>query len=290
MEFRTDLALEQRENLGDTPLEGVRSETRQEGDARVTTMEILTSAAAERLGKPIGRYITVELPPLTQTAQTDAATAQTLADALGTLLPPEGAVLIAGLGNPDITPDALGPLCADGIFATRHIGSELAKSAGLGDLRPVADVTPGVLGKTGIETKEILTGILQTVKPAALITVDALAARRLSRLGCTVQMTDTGIVPGSGVGNARCGIDRESVGVPVIAVGVPTVVDAVTLAYDLLPDHTADDRLPPEASAMMVTPRETNLLVSRAAQLLSLAINLCLQPQLSPEDLLLLTG
>ena len=143
-----------------------------------------------------------------------------------------------------------------------------------------AGLLPGVLGQTGIETGEIIAGVARAVRPAAVITVDALAARRLSRLGCTIQMSNTGITPGSGVGNARTALNQETVGVPVIAIGVPTVVDAATLAIDLLGEGKAEkeeqrlrELMEPRGTAMMVTPREIDLLVERAARLVALSIN-----------------
>lgn len=293
MNFRTDLALESRENLGNTDIKGVSCETQESDGIKITRIEVLNKEGENALGRARGKYITAEIPSLAKVSDLCSGVAHTLANELSQLIPDKGTVLVAGLGNNDITPDALGPLCSDGIFATRHISEELARSTGLGKLRPVADITPGVLGKTGIETVEIISGIVGVVKPCALITVDSLAARNVSRLGRTIQITDTGITPGSGVGNSRAEINKKSVGVPVIAIGVPTVVDAATLAYDILSDDENRDikeKLPEEAYSMMVTPREIDLLVDRAAKMISLAINLCLQPSISAEDLLMLVG
>ena len=199
-----------------------------------------------------------------------------------------------GLGNDNITPDALGPRTIDKIRATRHISAELAKSVGLEGLRMVSALAPGVLGQTGIETGEIIMGVSKSVKPSAVITVDALASRRLSRLGCTVQIADTGVTPGSGVGNARAQINEQTLGVPVIAVGVPTVVDAATLANDLLGDNEEDkdlfSKLDGQGADMIVTPREIDLMIDRAAKLLALAINSALQPTLTVEDIMAMTS
>ena len=238
---------------------------------------------------PQGRYITVEVPAFRRNALEPDETADVIADELRALLPQEGAVLVAGLGNSEITPDALGPKFASQVLATRHISRELAESAGLGDLRPVVSLTPGVLGKTGIETGELLRGVVESVRPAAVLTVDALAARRLSRLGCTVQMSDTGVTPGAGVGNARAELSRNSLGVPVIAVGVPTVVDAATLVQDLTQSPPEDVFLQ-EGADMMITPREIDLVIERAARLLALAVNRALQPHLSAREILLLVS
>lgn len=293
MNFRTDLALERRELLGgDTP-DGVKSRTSYEQNAVITAIDITNEAGAKSIGKPVGRYVTVEVPPFSQDAELLDGRLTAITNELRRLLPESGLVLVAGLGNGNITPDALGPLTADRIFATRHISGELAQSLGFEDLRPVAGVAPGVLGQTGIETGEIISGLVKILKPCAVVTVDALASRKLSRLGCTVQLSDTGIAPGSGVGNARLPIDEKTVGVPVIAVGVPTVVDAATLAVDLTQDmdgapdeETLRQAVEPRGASMMVTPREIDLLVERAARLVSLGINCALQPSVSPEDML----
>ncbi len=213
-----------------------------------------------------------------------------IADELKSMLPTEGCVLVVGLGNNDITPDALGPKCVSQIFATRHIGSDLAMSIGLPGLRAVAALTPGVLGQTGMETSEIVAAVVERIRPTAVIAIDALAARRLSRLGNTVQMSDTGVSPGSGVGNARTELSEKTLGVKVISMGVPTVVDAVTLVTDVLGEQNAarmgDIRIDQEFGRMMVTPREIDLMTERAAKLIALSINTALQPSLSLDDIL----
>lgn len=289
MDFRTDLALEKSEAFGQSLPEGVTCSVETAGAMKITRICVQNAAGAEALGKPQGRYITVEVPPFKRSAETEPQTAEIIARELRELLPPEGTVLVAGLGNSEITPDALGPKFSAQVLATRHIRRELAESAGLGHLRPVVNLTPGVLGKTGIETGELLRGTAENVQAAAVLTVDALAARKLSRLGCTVQMSDTGVTPGAGVGNARTALDRGTLGVPVIAVGVPTVVDAATLVQDLThaPPGEAFAR---EGADMMITPREIDLVIERAARLLALAVNRALQPHLSAEDILLLVS
>lgn len=289
MDFRTDLAVEKSEALGQSLPEGVSCATENVNGLRITRIEVRSAAGAKALDKPQGRYITVDVPPFKRSADIPDETVETLARELRRLLPPEGTVLVAGLGNTDITPDALGPKFSALVFATRHIAPELASSAGLGDLRPVVNLVPGVLGKTGMETGELLRGAVEHVRPAAVITVDALAARRLSRLGCTVQMTDTGVTPGSGVGNARAELNRKSLGVPVIAVGVPTVVDAATLVHDLTKEPP-DSPFLREGADMMITPREIDLMIERAARMLSLAVNKALQPHLSTQEILLLVS
>ncbi len=294
MNFRTDLALERSELLEGKDSEGIISRSEKIGDVNVTRIEITNEQGEKTLGKPRGMYITAEVPPFTQNAPLANENTETVAKELASLLPKEGSVLVMGLGNTRITPDALGPKCLSMIFATRHIDDELAKSIGLTGLRSVSAIAPGVLGNTGVETGEIITGLVSRLQPAAVIAVDALAARRASRLGSTVQLCNSGIVPGSGVGNSRQAINSETVGVPVISIGVPTVVDAATLAADVaqgsLEEGEVRERMGEEAQQMMVTPREIDLVIERAAKMLALAINRALQPQISADDLLMLTA
>ncbi len=287
MEFRTDLALEEREASPACP--GVRQEQAREGGCTVTRLAVESGEAARALRKPPGNYITLEFPPFSDHVDSGAF-ARLAARELRALLPPEGAVLVAGLGNRDITPDAVGPLAAGGILATRHLRGEWARAAGLERLRPVAAVSPGVLGSTGLEAAEQVLAVVRQIRPAAVVAIDALAARSLSRLGCTVQICDTGIAPGSGVQNARPRLDRGTLGVPVVALGVPTVVDAATLARELLGCAPPGEAVAPRGAPMFVAPREIDLLVHRAAALAALAVNLALQPELSPEDLRALTA
>ena len=293
---RSDLALERKELLRDE-CAGVFSEENYFGDIKITRITVENDEGARRIGKPCGTYTTIELPCISQQSENDEDARTAISVELTRLLPKDGPVLVAGLGNSDITPDALGPKTIEKILATRHISGELSRSIGLGELRPVAAVSPGVLGKTGIETAEILSGIVGRVCPSAVIVIDALASRRLERLGKTVQISNTGIAPGSRVGNRRSEISAAFLGVPVISMGVPTVVDALTLAHDiLLDDDDKDDKSEksgakvfPSAAEMMVTPREIDAVISGAAQLMALGINCTLHPHLTPEELLLLT-
>lgn len=287
MIFGTDLAIERREITNSGKNDGVTVKKRRVKSASVTEIEITTDVGAEKLGKPVGTYVTVELPPFS--SEFDDADSRMFAvrDEIKKLLPKNtSGVLVVGLGNSDITPDALGPKTAKDIFSTRHITKSLAEEVGLPSLRPVSSASPGVLGQTGIESAEMIRGIMTETSPDAVITVDALSARSIKRLGCTVQMTNTGIVPGSGVGNHRAEISRKTLGVPVIAIGVPTVVDAAALVYDI----TGNENIPqPErerAEKMMVTPREIDVMISRASRLLALAINSALQPDMDMQTLL----
>ncbi len=291
MQFRTDLALEAREIAGDIT-DGVEYNTQAYKNMTISKMKILNEQAANMLSKDIGTYITIELPPLIEEfTQTDKRL-KVISENIRILLPKEGLILVAGIGNLEITPDALGPKTASQILATRHIIGEIAKSIGLDSLRPVAVMSPGVLGQTGIETGELILSVAEKIKPTAIIVIDALASRRLERLGCTMQISDTGIAPGAGIGNNRFVINKKTVGIPVIAVGVPTVVDAVTLATDLLSENgkksikIAKESVSPNGQKMVVTPREIDLLISRGAKLISMSLNHALQPDFEIEDLM----
>ena len=291
MERRTDLAVEERELLGED-IRGVEYSDDESGGLKIERLRILTQRAGQLLRKPVGTYITAQLPPLTDNIRDTDSRVKALAEEIRRLLPVNGLVLVAGLGNVEITPDALGPKTASRVLATRHITGEIARSTGLDRLRAVAVLNTGVTGQTGIETGELLQGIIRNIRPSAMIVIDALASRRLERLGCTVQISDAGISPGAGVGNRRTRIDADTMGIPVIAVGVPTVVDAQTLAFDLL--DIEDERssielsrsVSPQGRTMVVTPKEVDLLIRRASGLISLSINMALQTDIDTEDLL----
>lgn len=291
MERRTDLAVEERELLGED-IKGAEYSEDESGGLKIERLRIMTERAGQLLRKPVGTYITAQLPPLTDNIRDTDSRVKALADEIRRLLPVNGLVLVAGLGNVEITPDALGPKTASRVLATRHISGEIARSTGLDRLRAVAVLNTGVTGQTGIETGELLQGVIRNIRPSAMIVIDALASRRLERLGCTVQISDAGISPGAGVGNRRTRIDSATMGIPVIAVGVPTVVDALTLAFDLL--DIEDERqsvelsksISPQGRTMVVTPKEVDLLVSRASGLISLSINMALQSDIDTDDLL----
>lgn len=291
MNFRSDLALERREYAGQKDIDGIESREEKIGQSVVTTIRVLNENAEKILGKPKGTYITVEASAPLKNPDLLKQCAQTVAGQIKKLLPPCGCVLVAGLGNSSITPDALGPKASDMLLATRHISRELASSIGLEGLGSVAVIAPGVLGNTGIETAEIIDGIVKKIRPDAVITVDALAARRLERLGTTVQMCDTGISPGSGVGNSRSEISRKTLGVPVISIGVPTVVDGETMMLDLMEKYEiavpdAQSLWSLEDGAVMVTPKEIDLVIDRAAQLIAMGINCALQPNMGFDDIM----
>lgn len=288
MDFRTDLALEKREMLGKKEPEGVRSSTFKKGDVSFTKIKILNGEGSKALGKPVGTYITAEIPQLMKNPITDEDMIEAIAEQLRSLLPERGTVLVVGLGNTDITPDAVGPKSVSTVLATRHISRELSEEIGLGELRSVAGFVPGVLGRTGLEAAESVRGLVSAVEPSAIIAIDALAARKLSRLGTTVQISDIGIIPGSGVGNARKEITEDSVGIPVISVGIPTVVDVCTLVNDLTDSKgkIAENR----GQDMIITPREIDIVIERASELIGMSINKALQPDISVEEMLMLVG
>lgn len=292
MNFRTDLALERHESAAEGELEGVLFEQKTEEGIKISHITVTNEEGEKALGKAKGRYITAELPSLALLTERLESWSSIISRQIKSLLPEKGTVLVAGLGNRDITPDALGPECVGGLIATRHISDEINIPDYLRRLRSVAGLVPGVLGDTGIETAEILRGVVAQAKISAVIVIDALAARSLERLGCTVQMCDTGVSPGSGVGNKRRKIDREFLGVPVIAVGIPTVVDGVTVAFDILEKAGAEieeekrKALLSGERGMMVTPKEIDLVIKRAAKLLSFSINKALQPDMTCGEIL----
>lgn len=284
MLFRTDLALERMQIIGKDTIEGVRQRSFEMFSTSVCEIDVCNEAGAAALGKPMGRYITVEVPPFTVSRELTDGRLDAVVSLLRQLLPPEGDVLVAGLGNTQITPDALGPACARHVFATRHIEENLQKSIGIDSLRCVSVLIPGVLGCTGIEASEIITAVAQKIKPSAIICIDALAAQSVDRLATTVQMCNSGISPGSGVGNHRKEISSKTIGVPVISLGVPTVVSAGNLARDAA--GQADNNSRSELDNMFVSPREIDTVIDSAAKLLALSVNCALQNNLSVEELL----
>ena len=277
MQYRTDLALERLADVQERS--GIEEHSRGKFFS-VTEIHIKDDAAGRPLGKGKGRYITLEGQSLSRFSDDYEGMAQELADELRPLLPAEGCVLVGGLGNADITPDALGPRVVSKILATRHLQKELAaEEAFLRSLRPVAALAGGVLGQTGMESAELLLAVAEKIHPAAVIAVDALACTSLDRLGTTFQISDTGIAPGSGVANHRAALDARTFGVPVIGIGVPTVIGMRTIAEDLT------GRMPlPTKQDMMVTPRDVDRLISQAAHLLACGINLALHPQMEYAD------
>lgn len=239
--IRTDLALEQKERFESDHIEvkGVVLEEHydEESEVKVTTVKIETEKGARTMGKPVGTYITIEAPNLVvPDEEFHSEISKELACYIKKLIPnrnEEYRILVAGLGNRKVTPDALGPYVVDNLNISRHIIKEYGRFA-MGDdtFECVSAIVPGVMAQTGMETVEIIRGIVEETKPNLVIVIDALAARNSKRLNRTIQIADSGINPGSGVGNHRNAINEKTIGVPVIAIGVPTVVDAATIVND----------------------------------------------------------
>ncbi|AMA72321.1 peptidase [Aneurinibacillus sp. XH2] len=239
---RTDLALEAREMAEQEQageLNGIRFHSEEEGGITVSKMVVETMEGAKRIGKMPGRYVTLEVPGLrSQDSELQDRVATRFAQEFHTFLSETGikendSALIVGLGNWNVTPDAVGPLVVENVLVTRHLFELMPEQVEEG-YRPVSAISPGVLGITGIETSEIVYGVVEKTKPDFVIVIDALASRALERVNTTIQISDTGISPGSGVGNKRKPLTKETLGIPVIAVGVPTVVDAVTIVHDTI--------------------------------------------------------
>ncbi|MCI8405825.1 MAG: GPR endopeptidase [Oscillospiraceae bacterium] len=290
MEARTDLAVESLDFAGDLAPEGVAREVFRKNGVEVTRVRVTSAEGAKRLGKPQGEYLTIDTDDFKAATGNFAIQVDTIAELIAPLIPQEAErpVLVAGLGNLQITPDALGPRAVRYTLATRHISRELAEEIGLSGLRPVAVIATGVLGQTGIETAELVASVAEELKPSCVIVIDALAARSVDRLATTVQISNTGISPGSGVQNRRKELSRETLGVPVVSVGVPMVVDMATVACDMLGAEAGP--VSEKGRTMMVTPREIDLAVEHAAKTVAFAINRALQPHLSLEDLTGLVG
>lgn len=289
---KIDLALEAKEfaegSLKKTSrLSGVQAEEDTLFGLPLTRVRVLNEEGEAALGKPKGTYLTLDLPELPRDRDEILKTARAVAAMLEELpdFPLKGLVLVTGLGNRQVTPDAIGPQTADALLVTRHLVENMPQQ--FSSLRPVAALAAGVAGNTGMESGEVIGAMVKKLKPVCLIAVDALAARRQERVCRTVQVADTGIVPGSGVGNARMALDKESLGIPVIAVGVPTVVDAGTLCMDLL-EETGQDFDPAafrtEGAEWFVTPRNVDSQVAILSRVLGLGISTALHVDFSVED------
>ena len=285
VEKRTDLALEARELWQESPertsrLNGVKAAKHKSEGYLVTRVDILSDRGAETLGKPKGTYLTVDLTSYWQRKPDFFERAvRALGAELKPLLPESGPVLVVGLGNRAMTPDAVGPLALDSVLITRHLIA--AQPRHFAGFRPVAALRTGVLGTTGLESAETVEALVQKLTPAAVIAIDALASRRLGRVCATVQLSDAGIVPGSGVGNHREALNQETLGVPVIAIGVPTVVDGATLAADLLEEagggEVDEGKLRSVGLPVMVTPRDIDQQVRDLSKVVGYAVNWALQ-------------
>ena len=279
----------------DLAVEAAGGALRENGLSR-TVVKVENEESAQKLGRPMGTYITLACEQaMTVSLETRRALAAELAQTLRGMLPPDmKTALVVGLGNRSVTPDSLGPRTAERVLVTRHMGDCLPRDV---PMSSVCAAAPGVLGVTGMETAEILRGMVAHVKPDAVIAVDALAARSSKRIASTIQITDTGITPGSGVGNHRKALDRRTLGVPVIAVGVPLVVYASTIASDALralgEGEVEEERIAAcvervvseKLGEMIVTPRDVDALVERMAGVLADGINQALHPSLSSSEI-----
>ena len=317
---RTDLAIEARELAQQNAqaadqLEGVDVETKEDPDYFLTHVRIHSEEGSRLMGKPKGDYITLESEKLKENdVECHEKIIKLLAENIRSLVNfgEDDCILVAGLGNWNITPDALGPKVVSKILVTRHLQGTLPEEIEK-TVRPVAAVSPGVMGITGIETGEILKGIVDKLQPSLLIAIDALAARRSNRINAAIQMSDTGVAPGAGVGNKRMMLDKESLGIPVIAIGVPTVVDAATLVNDTMDRILGEmmqqtekgsefyktmqsleqeekyqmitDILGPYTGNMFVTPKEVDAVVDRLANIIANAINIAIHPGVTMEDI-----
>lgn len=290
---RTDLAVEARELWEEqagavTALPGVEARDSLREGIPVNTVRVLDGRGESALGKPRGSYVTLTLEGLAGREEGVFQRAvRALAEELAELLRPlpgNGLVLVAGLGNQAITPDAIGPKVHQNTLVTRHLVRQMPEH--FGALRPVASVTAEVMGNTGMESGELVRAVCEKLQPACVVAVDALASRSLKRLCRTVQITDTGITPGSGVGNHRMGLTRDTLGAPVIAVGVPTVVDGATLAADLLGTEELPDL--GEGRDLLVTPKDIDSQVNDLAKVIGFGLSMALQPGISLEELELL--
>ena len=290
--IRTDLAMEARELH--PSLSGVTEESEEHEGVAVTRIALTTDDAAARLEKRKGRYVTLDAPELSaRPLDLFERVSRALSNELSRLMEGLGTcenVLVVGLGNRAITPDSLGPRVVESIYVTWHI-KQYMPDALPGPVRAVSAVAPGVLGVTGVETMEIVRGVVEHCKPDLVIAVDALASRRAARISTTVQLTDAGISPGAGVGNNRTGLDRETLGVPVIAIGVPLVVFATTISQDtisLIADetglHNDEERLKELAAKviaehigeLIVTPKEIDSIVADMTRIVADGINMAL--------------
>lgn len=320
---RTDLTLEAHELLREQAVKekneqqgipGIRLENAGNDEIKITRVIVETPAGEKAIGKPMGNYVTLEIPGLRDNDQelyenTCKALGEELAGILK--LGDKSMTLVVGLGNWNVTPDALGPKVVSSMMVTRHLLEYLPEQVDEG-VRPVCAVAPGVLGITGIETGEIIRGIVERIRPDYVIAIDALASRKMERVNTTIQIADTGISPGSGVGNKRMELSRTTLGIPVIAIGVPTVVDAATMAndtidlvldsmieqapqgtefYNMMKSIDRDEKynmikevLEPYIGNLIVTPKEIDEVVKKISKVIANGLNIALHQGITLND------
>lgn len=293
------MALEVRQNLDFEPIGVESSEEALESGVHVSRIRVINKRGERELGKPMGTYVTLDMGNIAQmTLPQRDELARQIAHELQTMIgdAPVEDILVVGLGNRMVTPDALGPRVCDHVFVTRHIKTHIPEAI---DERAssVSTLAPGVLGVTGLETTEVVCGVVEHTNPGLIIAIDALASRSTERIGASVQLSDTGVSPGSGIGNRRRSLDQQTLGVKVIAIGVPTVTYAATIVGDLLSAASNDpdvrlhreklmaNVLSQKGSELIVTPKEIDMLVSHSARLLGNALNLALNPYISTEEI-----
>ena len=315
---RTDLAVEAKEiysaqNNGETT--GVEVDEYDEGDIKITNVKIVSDVGEKMMGKPQGTYITIDIPEF---VHYDGEAMDRVSIVMGKVLKPlinledSMTALVVGLGNWNVTPDAIGPKVVSKIMVTRHLKQLVPDSIDEG-IRPVCAISPGVLGITGMETGEIIRGVVEKIKPNLVICIDALASRKMDRVNRTIQIGTSGISPGAGIGNRRMQINEKTIGVPVIAIGVPTVVDAATLAndtidlvldemirtanaggefYNMLKSIDKEEKqkmiteiLNPYVGNLVVTPKEIDMVINSLSKIIANGLNIALQPALDLEDI-----
>lgn len=279
MPVRTDLALEANNAIDIENHKGIKIYEQKKDGINVVRMEVLNDTGEKALGKPAGTYITLEAPELvSEDEDYHRKVSNILSEELREMIRnamdckeklPE--ILVAGLGNMEATPDSLGPKAVSNLMITRNIPKSDESKAAI-----ISAISPGVMAQTGMETSEIIGGIINRTGPDVLIVIDSLAARKLSRLTTTIQICNTGIEPGSGVGNNRKTINKNTMGIPVIAIGVPTVVDASTLIYDLYPELEEQGMNYGSYQSMYVTSKDIDALIKRISYTLSEGINICM--------------
>ena len=276
--IRTDLAMEAHElsrKDAEHKIDGVEAVTENCGGINVTRVRIYNENGEKALGKAQGTYVTIETPQIRYSVEEYNKAVEIIAKELADMAGNTSLTLVAGLGNREITPDALGCEVVSGLLVTNHMKQYMDKAFAQ-ELKAVCAVAPGVLGTTGIETVQIIKGITDTVKPDLVIAVDALAAADIKRVCTTIQIADTGIQPGAGVGNNRKGLNHETLGVKVIAVGVPTVIDAAAIT---------NEQIPEELAPLMITTKDIDLVIEKMAKAVANGINKALQPKLSLKDI-----
>lgn len=302
-QIRTDLALEAHqmcttENVGE--YSGIKVNEKDEGSIKITKIDVLDDEGSKVLGKPVGRYITVESPDIKYDLESYEKTCIILSNLIKEMMGTQKKTLVVGLGNKQITPDALGPLVAEKLMVTGHIKEEGTDILG-DDFSSVYAIAPGVLGTTGIESAEVIKGVVERVKPDVIIAVDALASRSINRISTTFQISDTGINPGSGVANKRKALSEETLGVKVIAIGVPTVVDAKTVAIDSIDTALGEigekdldemkkgefikEHIGSEIGSLMVTPKDIDIVIEKTSKTVANGINLALHKNLTFRDI-----